>query len=157
MAKYGQAIYGTVKYGSDALYIFDRTQADLDNNTAKAYINYSDLNRIETRMSELAELLTNAGYPVIINCKTDWTRHTSEIDTIDIPTLTHLIRIHDNEETIISQYFTYPTTPKLPSSFEKLTIYGANNIERILWDIRRIIAGMQANYKECDTFYCGED
>ena len=47
MGKYGQTKYGQTKYGFAIEYIFDRTEMDLIKGTAKAYINYEDLNRIE--------------------------------------------------------------------------------------------------------------
>ena len=157
MVKYGECIYGTAIYGADELYIFNRTQQDLDNNTSRAYINYPDLNRIESRISELAAELTSAGYYVIIICKTDWVRHSSGISISEIPTLTQLIRIHDNIQELMNKYLVYSTTPKLPQTLEKLTIEGANGIEKILFDIKQIAQSMKIYYRECDTFYCGED
>ena len=37
--------------------IFDRTQADIDNMTAKAYIDYNDLNRIESAVKWVSYVL----------------------------------------------------------------------------------------------------
>ncbi|MDD3041033.1 hypothetical protein, partial [Bacteroides sp.] len=52
--------------------IYDRTQTDVDNKTAKGYYNISDLNRVETAAEYIATLLTKEGYVVTITVKKDW-------------------------------------------------------------------------------------
>ena len=56
MAEYGTVKYGTAKYGNngdkDILWLFYRTVNDILNDTDRNYINYIDLNRIESRMQE---------------------------------------------------------------------------------------------------------
>ena len=45
--KYGSIKYGMRKYGyGDVNFIFDRTIEDIQKNTEKAYINYTDMNRL---------------------------------------------------------------------------------------------------------------
>lgn len=56
MGKYGQTKYGQTKYGFAIEYIFDRTEMDLIKGTAKAYINYEDLNRIEKGIKAISKI-----------------------------------------------------------------------------------------------------
>ena len=42
--------------------IFDRKQSDIANDTDKAYISYTDLNRVEEAITYLKQLLANYGY-----------------------------------------------------------------------------------------------
>ena len=66
MAKYSTVKYGTAKYGNngdeDILWLFYRTVNDILNDTDRNYINYIDLNRIESRMQELTEQLNQYKY-----------------------------------------------------------------------------------------------
>lgn len=139
-----------------AEWIFDRTQADLANNTDKSFINYADLNRIETRMQELSAVLNDYMYRQQITAKTDWTKQTDASDLTNIPTKNHLDRLHANEAVLIDAFFIYPTTPQLPETFECLTIYTANDIEKILYDLHLMIEDMENNFLECGAFECGE-
>lgn len=138
------------------LWIFDRTQADLLNGTSKSYINYSDLNRIESRMKELSELLNEYMYRQQITVKTDWSKQVSVNDLTNIPTKANLDRMRNNEKVLIDAFFVYPSTPNLPESFEYLTIYTANDIEKILYDLHLMILDMEENFLECGDIECME-
>ena len=157
MAKYGHFKYSEMPYGDSALWIYHRTQADVDNGTDLAYVNYWDLNRIETRMRELTDMLNGYAYSQNIVTKTDWTKQSDTSDLTNIPTLEHLKRLHDNLEKLISAFFVYPYTPDLPESFENLNVQKMNDIEKILRDLHYMIKDMETHFRECDTFYCGED
>ena len=157
MPKYGEFLYGETQYGSEQLWIYNRKQSDLKNNTKKAFINYQDLNRIETRMSELTALLNQYLYVQSITTKTDWEKVTNSNFATNTPTLSHINRLHDNEQKLINAFFVYPTTPTLPVTFEYLDIYRMNNVEKILRDLYMMVLDMVSYFRECDTFYCGED
>lgn len=137
--------------------IFNRTVTDLKNCTDKAYINYWDLNRIEECIKDLSEQLNNYMYCQNTTVKTDWGKQTAISDMTNIPTLEHIERIRNNMQLLIAAFFVYSTTPKLPDTFEKLTIYTANDVEKILYDLHLATESMISNFRECNTFYCGEE
>ena len=157
MAKYGTFKYGEMPYGDALLWIYSRTYADMENNTEYAYINYWDLNRIETRMFELSNQMNQYGYTQTLSVKTDWTVQAAAWDLTNIPTLEHLIRLHANTKKLMDAFFVYPNTPQLPESFENLTVFTMNDIEKILHDLHYMLKDMAVYFRECDTFYCGEE
>lgn len=160
MAKYGTFKYGTAKYGNngdkDILWLFYRTVNDILNDTDRNYINFTDLNRIETRMQELTTELNKYKYISHINTKTNWQKQTSTNEITNIPLKTHLERIRNNLKLLIKYYYTYSTTPELPNTLENLTIYKANDVEKILYDLHLIINSMKNTFIYCGTVECGE-
>ena len=156
MAKYGSFRYGTVKYGSDTPYIFDRNSLDILNNTDKCYVNYTDLNRIETRMKELSNMLNDEAYVNTIISKTNWIKQIGTNDLSNFPLFTQLKRLHDNEEKLISAFYTHPTTPKLPDTLENLTIYGLNDVVKILYDLYVLVLSMKKSFNYCGDYICEE-
>lgn len=52
--------------------IFDRTQADIESLTKKAYIDYQDLNRVETAVKWVSYVLNRCGYKNTTRNKTNW-------------------------------------------------------------------------------------
>ncbi|MCH5210445.1 MAG: hypothetical protein J1F01_05710 [Oscillospiraceae bacterium] len=131
MGVYGYSKYGLSKYGRAIGFIFDRTEMDLINNTEKAYINASDLNRIENGMKAIAE-----NYEFSLTTKTDWKQAYSNMPANEFPLKTHMERIIRNLNTIIDKC-KYTPTVEVPTSFENMTIYKMNSIEYILDDITR--------------------
>lgn len=129
MGKYGETIYGKEKYGFARGYIFDRTEMDLLKGTAKAYINYDDLNRIESGMESVSKK-----YGISIVTKTDWEYQLSGNTVTNFPLNVQMERIISNLNKIISA-LGYKTTINIPSSFENMDIYKMNNIERIINDL----------------------
>lgn len=89
----------------------------------KGTLNYTDLNRIEGNILELAQMVG-----VSIDApKTNWTM-------TDIPTQKDFKRIRDNVQKIRSSNYVHsdtPVTPELPlNRYEKI-----NDIEKILFDV----------------------
>ena len=156
MAKYGTFRYGEGVYGEEVLYIFDRNSTDLLNDTQKAYLNYFDLNRIETRMQELTNLMNKYGYVNHIITKTNWIQQISSNDLSNFPILSELKRIHDNEQTLMDSFYVYPSTPLLPNNIENLTIYNVNDIEKILYHLHLIIKSIENTFVYCGAVECGE-
>ena len=117
MGKYGETIYGKEKYGFARGYIFDRTEMDLLKGTAKAYINYDDLNRIESGMESVSKK-----YGISIVTKTDWEYQLSGNTVTNFPLNVQMERIISNLNKIISA-LGYKTTVNIPSSFENMDIY----------------------------------
>ncbi len=62
---------------------------------------YADLNRIETAIQELQELLSGYGYTISNPCKTDWTRD-------DLPAQSEIDRIRSNIKALQDVYCHLP-------------------------------------------------
>ena len=159
MAKYGTFKYGTAKYGSngddDILYLFYRTVNDILNDTTRNYINYKDLNRIESRMQELTELLNKYKYMNSTETKTDWIKQESTNELTNFPLKTQIDRIRNNLQILMQSYFVYKATPTLPDTLENATIYKINDVEKILYDLHIIIKNMKKDFKLCGVLLCG--
>ena len=102
--------------------IFDRTVDDLINDTDKAYIAYTDLNRVEETCKHLANL-----FGVSISTKV-W-------DMEDFRTESEMARMLDNIKKVREAYYTKISTPQTPALITYDSIYQANDIERILKDL----------------------
>lgn len=156
MSRYGSFKYGEKKYGSR--WITDRTEIDLINNTFKAFLNYTDMNRIEENMQELLDLGVQCGYWTSITfIKTDWKNYSISTSNLNIPTRTHMQRIINNLKSLRANFLIYPTTPEAPATMEKITIYIMNDFEQILKDLFMIVQDIKEHYRECGAYECGED
>lgn len=90
---------------------------------AKGAYNYTDLNRVETAVAELAELME-----LTLTTKTDWVLW-------DIPVESDMERYLNNVATIRSYCKVLgivSNLPTLPRNMNALTLEGANNIEKVL-------------------------
>lgn len=143
MAKYGQAKYGAFRYGG--LWkgaVFDRTEQDVINRTAKAYCNVIDLQRLDDDCQALADLLG-----VTITTKT-WV-------ITDFPTVAELARILANLDTLRTAYYTRSTTPDTPdnplNSWQKW-----NAVEQILNDLYVLYLANISAYIRAGEGYAGD-
>lgn len=113
----------------------------------KGTYNYTDLNRVESVVEYLAELLVVRG----VVTKTDWSVQ-------DVPTKADMRRYLDNIQKIKDKT-TVNTIVSPPRSMQKLTWAGANSIEQLLSQLlnwAENYAGVQ--YYSGDAFlYCGGD
>lgn len=87
---------------------------------AKGAYNYTDLNRVEAAVAELAEMLG-----MTLTTKTDWTLW-------DVPVASEMERYLGNVVAIRDACPGSPTFPEIPASMSGLTYEGANNIEKVL-------------------------
>jgi hypothetical protein len=90
---------------------------------AKGAYNYTDLNRVETVVAEIATL-----FGLSLTTKTNWT-------VWDIPVESDMERYLSNVVTIRSHCAKLGSVsdfPTLPSNMGALTLEGANNIEKVL-------------------------
>lgn len=124
--------------------IYDRTQQDLLKETDKAYISYIDLNRIESAVKYLSDLLNTYGYRNITVDKTEW-----RID--EIRKQEDCDRIKSNYEVLKNAYGYKFDIPM----FNWSTIHEANYIERILVNIEELIKKMEFVFRWSNTFYSG--
>ena len=102
--------------------IFDRTVDDLINDTDKAYIAYTDLNRVEEACKYLANI-----FGVSISTKV-W-------DMDEFRTESEMARMLDNINKLRAAYYTKISTPQTPVRITYDSIYQANDIEKILKDL----------------------
>ena len=112
--------------------IFNRTEQDLIDDTPKGQYNISDLNRVETWCGYLADELTTYGYPISITTKTNWTQ-------FDKRKATEMERIRSNIRKIMTGYH-YLTN--IEPNAEFFNIAKANNWEKILYEIYKLMGGM---------------
>lgn len=143
--------------------IFDRTQADVafaidkikewkitgETNTSdlKGCFNVSDINRIENDILFLSNNLSDLYYFSHIESNS-WDRD-------GLPTVKDIARIIENVRIIIASYFQFDSAPELPTTL--LNITQVNNLEENLHLIKVILDNMVDSFRECDTFYCGEE
>ena len=117
-----------------------------DGNT---YYNYSDLNRVEAKTAEVAELLTAQGYVTTIDVKTDW-------KMTDFPTQTEMQRYLGNVKKCVNNFCKMPGVT-LPGTMDRLDYIGANNIEKTLIGIEKLLEYMLAVMRYSGTFYSGNE
>ena len=148
--------------------IYDRTQNDVQNAIKirlekvqnfielndeeiaileKGLITINTINRIENKQSELKTLLNNIGYYNTDIYNKTW-------DELDIFTENDLIRIVNNTISLRKAFFVYFNSPKNPIA--KYYYTEINSIEKILYDLETMEKYVRENFKECNTFYCGE-
>lgn len=120
---------------SEAL-IFDRTQADVRNATAKGQYNASDLNRVEKWSKYLADELNTLGYNITITSKTNWTSG-------EMRSNTQIERIRSNIQKIMQGYH---WITKIYTASNTITYIRANNFEKILNEIYYLMYGMRNMY-----------
>ncbi len=117
--------------------VYDRTQEDIDNKTSKAFLNASDLNRIEGNSDYLRGLIDGGSFPLHNYTYTSF------------PTESLMQSIIDNIDTLKAIYPVagIDDTPDNPlNTFQKI-----NTIERIQWKI------MDHIEKTAEArMYCGE-
>ena len=141
--------------------ITNRTQADVDrwatlakkgfaNMTAEeqtewlagmrgAY-NSTDLNRVESAVRYLAEILN-----VSVTTKTNWA-------VTDIPSTADMERYLENIRKLRAKNKILATTPTVPTSMNNLTYSRANDIEKILADIE----SFTSMWGRSGEVFCGE-
>ncbi len=146
--------------------IFDRTQTDV--NTAKTlietkvkkFITLTDaeattlergtltintLNRIESKLAELQTLLNSMGYFTEEFTSSTWTYsdyfHQSDFD-----------KMLNSLNKLKNAFFVSVTDVPNDNYRQYQTI---NSVEKILYDIERLIGVMKNNYRKCGTFECG--
>lgn len=113
--------------------IFDRDNNDLVNDTDKAYIAYTDLNRVEQACSYLAGI-----FGVEIETKT-WV-------ISDFRTESEMERIRKNILKLKNSYYQVEMT-NVPSKITYTNIKQANDIEKILFELDKLYRTVQSGKK----------
>lgn len=95
-------------------------------NDPKGEYRYTTLNRVESAIGYVRDLLSKAGYEVQdIEVKTDWKME-------DIPIIDHADRIISNLNKIRNTVRIPYDTPEVPCDLDMLTFEEANDIEKII-------------------------
>ena len=127
--------------------ITDRTQNDVTQKTLKGQYNYTDLNRVEAAVKDLAEILTAYGYTTTVETKTDYV----EGQTL---TLEDMDRYIDNVHKCVRQFCS--AGYELPKTLDGIDYIGANNIELTLDRLGELVVYMQRAFRYRGTFYSGD-
>lgn len=128
---------------------FDELTQDEIDILERGIITQNTINRIEQKEIELYDLFAKAGYyaPTIENKL--WNNEK------DFFKATDLERIINNGEVLREAFFVYSTTPEKANV--KYDFSNINAIEKLLYDLQSMLEYVIANYRECDTFWCGEE
>lgn len=126
-------------------FVYDRTKDDIEKRTQKAFINASDLNRIEKNTEVIGQRISAP-----VSVRADW-----EIG--GLPRHSDYQRIKENTRMIRAGYLVHDDTPAVPerpyNTFQKW-----NDIEKILYDVFSIYVKNFGNVIYCgDGFSCGDD
>lgn len=103
----------------------------------KGCYNILDLNRVETAVNTVVNLLKIFGINLNLTIKTNWTHN-------DIFDLTQKQRYLSNISALRSAWKVYTDTPNAPTDYKHYTY--ANDIEKILFDIQEIYSFYVFNY-----------
>ncbi len=133
--------------------ITDRTESDALMKNEKGVYSYSDLNRVESAVEQIAERLPLLGIGVQLETKTDWGLP-GNFSSGTWPTASQMGRYLGNIAAIRDVLF-IPIA--IPAFMEKLTWEGANNIEKVLQSANTTISGILQTYKYSGEFYAGEE
>lgn len=126
-------------------------RAEWDAGNMKGAYNVSDLNRVGEALNYLRGRLADASYMSrsAFVAKTDWT-------PADIPKAKDISRYLGYVSAIREALAQHATTPAAPAYTGGLDYNEANNIEKILIDVDRLITNMLAARYYCGELYGGE-
>lgn len=111
--------------------IFDRTQEDIKSLTKKAYISDDDLNRIENAIAWISYALNRYGYRNEV-IRRYWIAGEKRTDA-------EMRRLQKNIVSLREAYYTPDSTPLTPERITYDSIYQANAIEKILYDLGKSV------------------
>lgn len=114
---------------------------------------YTDLNRVESAVAEIAALFPALGITDDLKTKTDW-QLPADFSVETWPVESQMVRYLSNVERIKKLF---PNSIKLPTSMSELTWTGANNIEKVLQIAFERIRGIQKSYKYSGELFAGEE
>lgn len=115
----------------------------------KGSYNATDLNRVGAAVAYVATELSDIGYAVSVNPKTDWV-------ISDIPTLAQMTAYLNDIDAIRSALSVPSGIPSVPDSMAQLNYTKANHIERILVEIDQLVQNIIASFVPCGLPYCGQ-
>lgn len=119
--------------------VYDRTQADVDNLTEKGFVNYTDLNRLETNIETIANKLN-----------VSFTKKTWVVG--DLPRASDYTRLKTAVDAIKSKYDVLEISPNRPFN----TFVKWNQLEYLIYYTDYIFDINESEKAYCGEFYCGE-
>lgn len=133
-------------------FVTDRSEKDLLEGTAKGCYKAEDLNRVEANTRELAEKIRRMGYacPDIIS-KLNW-KLEEFFSPETWPVQEQMERYLENVRTVSAAY---GLDPVLPESMDRLTLEGANNIEKALKSLELYIENTKYAFLPCGETQAG--
>ena len=149
-------VYGDGKTVSDSTTIYyglnlitDRTQSDVANGTKKGYYNAEDLNRVDAAVAYIRDRLNENGYDIKSEPYASWKES-------DIPTKPQMQEYLDNVEKIRDSMALPAGTPVTPETMERLNYIRANDIEKILETVDRMLTNSLKFLWYSGDLYAGE-
>lgn len=149
-------VYGDGKTVSDSITIYyglnlitDRTQTDVANGTKKGYYNAEDLNRVDAAVAYIRDRLNENGYDIKSDPYASW-------EESDIPTKPQMQEYLDNVEKIRASIVLPTGTPVTPETMERLNYIRANDIEKILETVDRMLTNSIESMWFSGELYAGE-
>lgn len=115
----------------------------------KGAYNATDLNRVGEAIQYIAIRLMQHGYSASVCPKTDW-------KLADLPSPVEMQRYLDDVSTLTSALELRMATPMVPLDMDRLTVQEANDIERILLDVDRMLSNIAAAWFYAGEIYSGE-
>lgn len=113
--------------------ITDRTLQDVESrDLARGCVDCQTLNRVELAIKYVSIILDSKGYRCNIKSKTNWQPGDKRLES-------EMVRIRGNLEAIRTAYYTGNDTPVTPSHLTYTSIYQANAIEQIIYDVGGLI------------------
>lgn len=125
----------------------------ITNRTPNAVYEYTDLNRVESAVAELASMFQELGIAPNMEIKTDWD-FPQNFSVESWPVQSQMVRYLSNVERIKALF---PNSVRLPTSMDSLTWTGANNIEKILQIAFDRISGIKKTYRYSGELFAGEE
>lgn len=135
------------------MFITDRTETDALLGNEKGTYSYSDLNRVEGHVSDIASEFPNLGFESVITTKTDWGLP-MDFSVSEYPVHSQMERYLNNVK-LIKDKLTIPVA--VPASMDGLTWIGANNIEKALQIAFERIKSIKQVWKYSGELYAGEE
>lgn len=137
--------------------VTDRTQADVTAGNEKGIYQASDLNRAGAAMNYVAERLVEFGYNPSISPKTDW----EDTEWVDQSQGDHYLADLAELRKQIAMFYTTPEVPPRltatgPNTKDGLNYERANDIEKILEDIDRLLTLILQNLLYSGEIFSGE-
>ena len=129
-------------------FITDRTEYDALVGNYKGVYSYTDLNRVETAVKLISDTMSLG-----LTTKTNWSLPAA-FNAREWPVESQMKRYLANVAAVRRHFgITYP----IPSTMDRLTWQGANNIELILKKAMASVDGVIEAYRYSGEFYAGEE
>lgn len=129
-------------------FITDRTESDALLGNEKGVYSYTDLNRVESAVKQISDEMKLG-----LITKINWAMP-GAFTVRDWPTESQMKRYLGNVAAVREHC---AVTLPIPSSMDRITWQGANDIERVLSLCLKRVEGIKQNYRYSGDFYAGEE